>query len=82
MPADAHPKEIGGIGGSIAGLATSLALRSAGHHVHVLESDSIDGFDTPLEAKVYMDKLHETLPANKNYIMGNAEIAQGGSFEL
>lgn len=50
MPADAHPKEIVVIGGSIAGLATSLALRSAGHHVHVLESDSIDDFDTPLEA--------------------------------
>lgn len=39
-------------------------------------------FDTPLEAKEYTDKLKETLPGFKNYIMENAEAGQDDSFEL
>ena len=43
-------KDIVVVGGSIAGLAASLALRGAGHRVHIIESDSISEEETPLEA--------------------------------
>jgi 2-polyprenyl-6-methoxyphenol hydroxylase-like FAD-dependent oxidoreductase len=50
MSHDADVKDIVIVGGSIAGLAASLALRGAGHRVHIIESDSMMDCDTPLEA--------------------------------
>ncbi len=50
MSENGELKEIVIVGGSIAGLAASLALRGAGHRVHILESDSIVNYGTPLEA--------------------------------
>jgi flavin-dependent dehydrogenase len=50
MAENAEPKEIVVVGGSIAGLAASLALRDAGHRVHIIESDSITEEDSPIEA--------------------------------
>lgn len=44
------------IGGSIAGLAAGLALRVAGHRVHIIESDPISDYDTPLEAFELWDR--------------------------
>lgn len=44
------------IGGSISGLAAGLALRVAGHRVHIIESDPISDYDTPLEAFELWDR--------------------------
>lgn len=50
MSQNAEVKDIVVIGGSIAGLAASLALRGAGYRIHIIESDLLENFDTPLEA--------------------------------
>lgn len=39
-------------------------------------------FDTPVDAKMYEDRLKEGLKALKSFIEGNASMAQATTFEL
>ena len=68
-------------------LLTAATKGADANHPHLTINKLLIGpdthhFSTPAEAKMYEAELKEVLPKFKDYIMGNAELGSGDSFEL
>lgn len=68
-------------------LLTAAVKGGDANHFHLTINKLMKGpdthhFSTPAEAKGYELELKEALPRLKEYIMGNAELGAGDSFEL
>jgi len=86
-PSDVDPEkhEDRGLGKMV---LTAVTKGADANHFHLTINKLMKGtdtfwFETPIEAKSYEKLLKtETLPELKEYIMGNAEMGTGDSFEL